>query len=220
MKRLAGILGLIGLGGATALVLYNGAGPVITIFASAGWGLLLVAIYHVVPMVANARAWQVLVPGVGRPSFPFFVWMVWVREAVNTLLPVARIGGEVAGAWLLVTHGVRKRPAVATLVVDMTMSLVSQFAFTLIGIALLLRQKNDFGLSTSILTGLLISLPVMLAFFLVQRLGLFTMFARVFRLAFGERFEQIVGGAEPLDRAVNLIYRRRDRILLCCFWQL
>jgi uncharacterized membrane protein YbhN (UPF0104 family) len=67
---------------------------------------------------------------------------------------------------------------------------------------------------------LLISLPVMLAFFLVQRLGLFSMFARLFRLVFGERFEQIVGGAEPLDRAVNLIYRRRGRILMCCFWQL
>ncbi|HUK10526.1 MAG TPA: lysylphosphatidylglycerol synthase domain-containing protein [Stellaceae bacterium] len=220
MKRVAGVLGLLGLAGATALVLYNGADSVIAIFASAGWGLLWVALYHVVPMAANARAWQVLLPGAGRPSFFFFVWMVWVREAVNTLLPVARIGGEVAGAWLMVGHGVRKRPAVATLVVDMTMSLVSQFIFTLIGVALLLQRESDFGLASSIVMGLLVSLPVLLAFLLVQRFGLFGMFARLFRLVFGERFEQIVGGAEPLDRAVHLIYRRRERILMCCLWQL
>src|SRR5579863_7469063 len=219
MKRVAALLGLIGLAGATALILYHGAGPVIVIFASAGWGLLWVALFHLVPMVANARAWQVLIPGAGRPAFGFFVWMVWVREAVNTMLPVARIGGEVAGAWLLVGHGVRKRPAVATLVVDMTMSLVSQFAFTVLGVALLLHERNDSTLSSTIATGLLIALPIMLAFFLVQRFGIFGMFARVFRIVFGERFERMVGGAAPLDRAVHLIYRRRGRILMCCLWQ-
>ena len=219
MKRLAALLALAGLGGATALILYNGAGPVMAIFASAGWGLLWVALFHVVPMLANARAWQVLIPGAARPGFGFFVWMVWVREAVNSMLPVARVGGEVAGAWLLVGRGVRKRPAVATLVVDMTMSLVSQFAFTLVGVILLLRVRADFALSSDIALGLAIALPVMLAFLLVQRFGLFGMFARLFRLMFGERFERFVGGAAPLDRAVHLIYRRRLRILMCCVWQ-
>ena len=173
MIRIGLALALLGLIGATALVLYQGAGPVLATFASAGWGLLWVALFHSVPMLANARAWQVLIPGAAQPSFGFFAWMVWVREAVNSMLPVARIGGEVAGAWLLIGRGVRRRSAVATLVVDMTMSLVSQFAFTLIGIGLLLNRSGERSFAGHLAFGLLVALPVLAAFGMVQRIGIF-----------------------------------------------
>jgi putative membrane protein len=220
MIRAGLLLGLLGLVAASALVIYQGAGPVIATFASARWGLLWVALYHVVPMLANARAWQVLLPGRAQPSFGFFAWMVWVREAVNAMLPVARIGGEVAGAWLLTTRGVRKRPAAATLVVDMTMSLVSQLAFTLIGVSLLVTRGGGRSLADSVGIGLLVALPILLAFGLVQRIGIFGFLARLFHLAFGDRFERMVGGAEALDRAVHVIYRRPGRIAACGLWQL
>src|SRR5689334_23748067 len=45
--------------------------------------LPIFALYHAAPMLANARGWQVLLPGRAQPSFAFFGWMVWVREAVN-----------------------------------------------------------------------------------------------------------------------------------------
>src|ERR1043166_6011442 len=80
MIKLGLSLGLLGLVAASALVIYQGAGPVILTFASARWGLLWVALYHAVPMLANARAWQVLLPGRAQPSFRLFTWMVWVRE--------------------------------------------------------------------------------------------------------------------------------------------
>lgn len=220
MIRLAVILGLIGLVAATGLILYQGAGPVIATFASAGWGLLWVAVFHTIPMVANARAWQVLLPGARQPRFRFFIWMVWVREAVNAMLPVLRIGGEVAGARLLMTWGVRTRPAVATLVVDMTMSLLSQFAFTVIGLALLVARSDDWSVAGNVALGLVISLPIAAAFGVVQRVGLFGLFARFFRLVFGARFDRLVGGAAPLDHAVRVIYRRPGRVLACGFWQL
>lgn len=221
MIRVGLWLGLLGLAAASALVIYQGAGPVLATFASAGWGLLWVALYHSVSMVANARAWQVLLPGRVQPSFGFFCWMVWVREAVNAMLPVARIGGEITGAWLLTTRGVRKRPAAATLVVDMTMSLVSQLAFTLIGVGLLLtRGGGEQSLVAGVGFGLLVALPILLAFGLVQRIGIFGFFARLFHLAFGDRFDRMVGGAKALDRAVHVIYRRPGRILACAAWQL
>lgn len=220
MIRIGLALALLGLVGATALVLYQGAGPVLATFASARWGLLWVALFHAIPMLANARAWQVLIPGAAQPSFGFFAWMVWVREAVNSMLPVARIGGEVAGAWLLIGRGVRRRSAVATLVVDMTMSLVSQFAFTLVGIALLLNRSGERSFAGHLAVGLLVALPVLAAFGMVQRIGIFGLFARFFRVVFGERFDRLVGGAKPLDRAVHVIYRRPRRIILCGLWQL
>ena len=183
-------------------------------------GLLWVALFHIVPMLANARAWQVLIPGMARPPYAFFAWMVWVREAVNSMLPVARIGGEVAGAWLLIGRGVRRRSAVATLVVDMTMSLASQFAFTLIGVGLLLTRSGEHSFAGGVGVGLVIALPIFAAFGIVQRIGIFGLFARLFRVVFGERFDRLVGGAKPLDRAVHVIYRRPGRIVACGLWQL
>jgi putative membrane protein len=220
MIRTGLLLGLLGLAAASALVIYQGAGPVLATFASAGWGVVWVALYHAVPMLANARAWQVLLPGRVQPWFGFFAWMVWVREAVNAMLPVARIGGEITGAWLLTTRGVRKRPAAATLVVDMTMSLVSQLAFTLIGVGLLLTRGGEQSLAASVGLGLLIALPILAAFGLMQRIGIFGFFARLFHLAFGDRFDRMVGGAKALDRAVHVIYRRPGRALACALWQL
>jgi uncharacterized membrane protein YbhN (UPF0104 family) len=54
----------------------------------------------------------------------------------------------------------------------------------------------------------------------VQRIGLFGFFARLFHLAFGDRFDRMVGGAKALDRAVHVIYRRPGRIIACALWQL
>jgi putative membrane protein len=220
MKRLALILGLVGLIAATGMVVYQGAGSVIALFASVGWGLLLIPLYHIVPMAANGRAWQVLLPGERQPSYKFFVWMVWVREGINAMLPVLRVGGEVVGARLMMARGVRTRPAVATLVADMTMSLLSQFAFTMIGLALLVAHSGDWSLTGNIAFGLVIAVPVMAAFGLVQRVGLFGLFARLFRAMFGQRFDRMVGGSAALDRAVRVIYRRPARVFACGFWQL
>jgi putative membrane protein len=135
------------------------------------------------------------------------------------MLPVARIGGEVTGAWILMTAGVRKRPAAATLVADMTMSLVSQLAFTLVGVSLLVTRGGERSLATSIGLGLLVALPILAAFGLVQRAGIFGFLARLFRLAFGDRFDRMVGDAKALDRAVHVIYRRPGRVIACAVWQ-
>jgi putative membrane protein len=61
--------------------------------------------------------------------------------------------------------------------------------------------------------------PLLAVLGFVQRAGLFALLARMFRAMFGTRFERIVGGAFALDRAVRVVYRRRERALACCLWQ-
>jgi putative membrane protein len=217
--RLSLLFGLLGLVLATGLVVYQGYDAVFAAFAGAGLGILWTSLFHIAPMVINARAWQILIPGALRPGIGFFTWTVWVREAVNNLLPVARIGGEVVTARLLVKRGVRTGPVVASLVVDMTLCIVAQFFFTLLGLALLVRRTSDLELIGLVALGLAVTLPLLALLGLVQRVGLFALLARVFRALFGNRFDRLVGGAMPLDRAVRVIYRRRDRALACCLWQ-
>lgn len=220
MIRTAALLGLAGLALATALFVWQGITPVLGAFAAAGLGILWASLFHFVSMTLNARAWQILLPRRGRSVLPIFLWAVWLREAVNGLLPVARIGGEVVSARLLMRHGLRAPRAVASLVIDMTVSLVSQFVFTLVGLALLLARGVSGEVARDVALGLVVAVPVLAALVAVQRAGFFGLLARLFRALFGNRFEMLVGGVEPLDRAVRRLYRRRRAVLVCFLWQL
>lgn len=219
MIRLAALLGLAGIAGATALVVWEGADAVFQALRAAGWGIVWAGLFHAVSMVLNARAWQVLMPGARPPSLGFFTWAVWVREAVNGLLPVARIGGEVVSARLLKQHGVRTAPTVASLVVDLTLTIVTTFLFTMLGLALLAWRTHDASMVAGVALALAATLPVLAALLAVQRYGLFELLARIFRLLFGDRFGGVTRSAVPLDRAVRIFYRRRGRILRCVLWQ-
>jgi putative membrane protein len=71
-----------------------------------------------------------------------------------------------------------------------------------------------------ILLGLLLTVPLVVALLVVQRMGLFATLARVFRALFGDRWTDLVGNSRRLDRAVTLSYRRTSRVLRCLAWQL
>jgi glycosyltransferase 2 family protein len=218
--RAVTLAGLAGLAAATALFIWHGVGPVLAAFAAAGLGIVWSSLFHLVSMALNGRAWQILLPRRGRGSLWSFLRVVWLREAVNGLLPVARIGGEVVSAQLLIRHGLRPAMAVASLVVDMTVSLLSQFTFTLLGLALLLARGGGGGVVPDVALGLLATVPLVAAVFIVQRVGLFTLLAKLFRTLFAGRFDSLVGGAVPLDRAVRRLYRRRRAVFACFAWQL
>ncbi|MSP87631.1 MAG: TIGR00374 family protein [Alphaproteobacteria bacterium] len=220
MIRATAFFGLLGLALATGLIVYHGAGEVFTVLAGAGFGILWASLFHLIPMAVNARAWQVLLPGAARPGIIFFTWAVWVRESVNGLLPVARVGGEIVSARLLIWHGVRPSPAVASLVVDMTLSIVSQFVFTVVGLGLLMLRSDDVATIGRIALALLVAVPIVVALVAVQRLGMFGVLGRLFNALFRDRWAMLVAGAHRLDRWVRLLYRRRDRIVSCGLWQL
>ncbi|MGH7087350.1 MAG: lysylphosphatidylglycerol synthase domain-containing protein [Stellaceae bacterium] len=220
MRWWAALFGLAGLGFATWLFLWQGAGAVFSAFAAAGFGILWASLFHLVPMAINAHAWQVLLPRVRRPSAAFLFRAVWLREAVNGLLPVARVGGEVASARLLIEHGMRPPFAVASLVVDMSLSLVTEFLFVVAGLALLAQAVGVSAFGHEAALGLAAFVPLIAAVFVVQRLGFADLFAGLVRRLFGRRFLHLIKGAARLDAAVRRLYRRRIGILRCGVSQL
>src|SRR5215468_11773387 len=100
---------LLAAGGAalfTLLLIRQGAPQVIAAFASAGWWIGAVVIYHfAVPLFLDALAWWSLFPGSERLSLWELFWMRWIGESVSTLVPSASVGGDVVRARLAALHG-------------------------------------------------------------------------------------------------------------------
>lgn len=128
------------------------------------------AAVHAPQIALTALAWWVLLPpGAGRPSFRAVVVLRWFRETANTLLPAGALVGLAATARLLARRGVPSDVAAATATVDLTAEAVSQAAFTLLGVALLLAGATNPALAGAAGVGLALAASGAVAMVLAQR---------------------------------------------------
>jgi putative membrane protein len=220
LKRWASILGLVGLALAVALVIHQGWTDVLSALEAGGIGLVWASLFHIVPMALNGRAWQALLGRHARPSVAGMTLIVWLREAVNGLLPVARIGGEVVSGRVLSQTGVRMASSVASIVVDMTVSMATQFVFTLVGLGLLALTSTDMVMVIRVGLGIAATVPVVIALLFVQKIGFFGLLSRLLHLLFGPKLAGWVGNPRQLDRSIHVLYRCRGRIWSCSLWQM
>jgi hypothetical protein len=63
-----------------------------------GWGIVLVVAVRFAIMFLLAYGWWLVIPRMERPSFHDCVNLRLVRDAVNSLLPVAQVGGDIVAA--------------------------------------------------------------------------------------------------------------------------
>jgi putative membrane protein len=203
----------LGLSLAVGLVLGNDGAAIFRAILDAGWGILLVIAIHPVQTVLAGLAWRFLLPSRSAPGLLEFCLLRWIREAVNALLPVAQIGGEVVGARLMCLGGVALNAAVAATAVDLTGEMVSQVAFTLCGVGLLAFGPYDPALARWVGGLTAIALVVIGAFVLAQRRWLFRWLERwLLRLAEQPRWSAL-GEVAGLHELVAGLYRRRWRLL-------
>jgi putative membrane protein len=220
MIRLATVLGLAGTALLTGLLIWHGVGPVFAALMAAGIGLVWASLFHIVPMTINAYAWRVLFAVPPRPSWVQMTVAVWIRESVNGLLPVARIGGEIVSYRVLSRFGFKPVAVVAGLIADMTLSIISQFLFTVLGLVLLLLRIDDTAAIWRILGGLMVFVPMVVGLVVVQRMGMVNLGAKLVGTLFGTRWAELVGNASRLDEMLRLIYRRPSRVAVSVAVQL
>src|SRR5262249_28429358 len=125
------------LGGTTALVIltsWSGLDAVGHAIASVGWGILLVVMVRAVTVSVAGAGWLMLFPSKVRPQFGACLLLRFVREAVNVLLPVAQVGGDVVGARLLTGYAVPGALAAASVIVDILIQAAAQFLFAAVGL--------------------------------------------------------------------------------------
>lgn len=212
---------LLGLGLAAVLFLHDGLGPIVQLLVGAGGGLVLAALFHALPMLINARAWQVLLMPTAGAGLATTLVATWVRESVNGLLPVARIGGEIAAYRLLVDAGAPRVRVAASIVVDMAVSLLSQGAFCLVGVALLVGHGSGSGSGLAVQAALAFVVMVVLGgvFVWLQRSGAFGRLVDAADRLLGGRWPGLLERSQRIDRTARALYRRRRRIVACFVWQ-
>jgi putative membrane protein len=222
MKHLGRIAALCGLAIAVWLVWRDNPATVLQLLRGAGMGLVLAAAVHILPMAANAWDWRTLIRPAQRPTFATMLKLVWIRESVNGLLPVARIGGEIISFRLLGRAGVRPATAVASLVADMQLTLISQLIFALIAAGYLLGHSSSdavrlVGRLAWALAGIA---PVLMLFALVQHARPFERAARTFNRVTSGKVVDLVSKSVRVDQSVKLIWRQTGVVLRYLFiWQ-
>lgn len=138
MRWGAAAAALAGLALAAWLLAHHGLSGILGLLHQAGWGVALVAAFHLLQLLASSEAWRAATGRQHpRPGVLAFLLLRWVREGINTMLPVAQIGGEVVGARLLHRRGVPLPAAIAGSVGDVAVGVLTQALFTLVGLGLL-----------------------------------------------------------------------------------
>ena len=219
MNRAGLLLALGGLAGALLLIGRQDLTEVTALLGTAGLGLVLAALAHLPSMALNGHAWRILLPRSRRPGLGAMTANVWIRELVNGLLPVARIGGEIASYRLLRGEGVAVAPAAASLMVDMAISILSQLGFALLGLALLAWAGAGIGWG-SIALGMLGGVALAGGFILAQRADILSRLARGLNAIAAGRFSGFAAHSERIDRMTRRLWRVRGAIAGCFLWQL
>ncbi|MBW8898812.1 MAG: flippase-like domain-containing protein [Massilia sp.] len=226
MKRLALAGAAAGLALLIALVAWEGWQDVLHAFARAGWPLLLLVPLRVATLALDAWAWRILLLPLAParpPGLAFLLWVASVREAVNRLLPVAGVGGEVVGLRLARTRIPDTPGVAASLVVEVLLTIAVLYLFGGVGVVLMAHIAAGMDEVWTIGASLLLSLPLPLLAWWLLHYGDGTAFQRIehwaARLLGPSRAAAALDGA-ALDAALAQLGGRHGRLLRALLWQL
>ncbi len=180
-----------------------------------GWGLAGVVAIRGVAVTVAGWSWACLFAAEDGVATPVLLGLRWIREGVNTLLPVAAVGGDVLGGRLLTFFGVPAGVAGASIVVDLMAQVGTQFLFTLVGLGVLVAIGGDPRVVHVAAVGAVMAAPVLVAFFCAQRYGLFRLLERDW-LGLGQRWRWLpIGKLARLHDSIQALYGCRRRVARC-----
>lgn len=217
VARIALALGLVVM---IALVIREGAESIAGLLRHAGWLLLLLVPIHAVPLLLDVMGWRVLIAGRSRIRVLFLI--ASIREAINRLLPVANIGGELVGIRLLTREGVSGITAATSVIVEVLLFIVAQYLFLTLGVACLLSITGSVGATGALLTAVAGGLPVILVLIGLLRSGLF--FRAIERMASrmldANGPSRLTNQLAGLDSATRELTSAHGRLARAIAWQL
>jgi putative membrane protein len=214
MIKQAGIaIWLSGIAAIIVVTAWSGLAAVGDALAHVGWGVTLVVLVRAVAVATAGVGWWLLLPLPTRPQLRASILLRFVREAVNVLLPVAQVGGDVVGAGLLRLHyGIAGPLAAASIIVDVLMQAATQFLFAVAGLVVLIALDVDVTIAPIAAIGLGVAAVLLGGFYLAQqRGGQRLLRAAIARLA-GNKNWRGLGTIDAVYQHLSAIYAARSRL--------
>jgi putative membrane protein len=200
------------------VLISQGLTAVFATLAVAGWGLLLVAVLHLVPLALDAASIRVMFDtSKVRGSLRDAILARWVGESANSFLPAGPIGGPVVMSRYFSQRGMSMRDAAAGVTVSTTLQALAQIIFALMGVAMLgahASQSSEHAVRTPLIIAGVVLAVCLTGFYLMQRRGLFGKLMRAINRFSGKRdWSQVTSQADAIDLAVQAAYGRRGRVV-------
>jgi len=217
MRRLGSWLLTGGLLLFLGLLVTQGLPAILSTLAAAGWGLLAVALFHVIPLTIDAVAIRALYQrGQTQHGLIDAVLTRWIGESANSLMPAGQLGGPVFMARYLAQRGMPMAQSAAVITVSTTLQTFGQILFALLGVLLLGARAG--GLSEHALRNMALAASGFLAlqivgFYYLQRRGLFSKLLQLAtRLAGSQKWSGLMIQAQAIDAAVHATYSRNGPV--------
>lgn len=215
-KTTAVIAAVIGLFVATGVIAYFNAGRVLAAVAPIGWGgFAAVVAAQVALFLPLGLAWWVVDPHETFAKAPVFMWGRIAREAASDVLPFSQVGGLVISARCAVLGGVSAASAFGSNIVDVTVEMVAQILYTLLGIGLLAHHLGfgSGGTQSKLLMPIVgsvgVGLVIVVSFIATQRKGLASLGKFVQRLA-----PSAAEHTDAMSRVIDDAYGQPNRLLI------
>ena len=135
---------------------------------AAAWSIPGAVFVHAVQLFLSALAWQ---QPLGRVPIGVVYRIRWIRESINSLLPVAQIGGPVTAVGLLGRAGIPLARAGAATTLDLLIEAAAQLVFVLAAVAIVLALGAGHAWIGWIVGGVIGGAVAVAAFLAVQRAG-------------------------------------------------
>lgn len=197
------------------LLATHGVGAVREIVAQVGWQALLVVAAHLPVTFLATVGWQVLLPPDRRPPLAFLFRVRLIKEAVNALLPVAQVGGDVVRAKLSVRNCLTLAEATASCVVDVLAGTVGLVLFVLTSLVVAMATLHDPRLAEAGLALVAIVAGVVLGAFLFHKAGLHRRLGKL-----SQRWTALAGRVGELGEAFRGIGRQRSNLFASWAWHM
>ncbi len=170
------------------------------------WILPALIAIHLIQLFLSSIAWRGLFT-TNEPGIGLYFRLRVIREGIDSLLPVAQVGGEVVGARMLMKRGIPGAQAGASVIVDVSLEVLSQAAFLLTGIAMLAIVAGG-DRSTAWLGALAVAIVAVGAFLLALRFGLLRLLELLVE-RIGEQFPDLANlSLTGLHAAAAAFYRQ------------
>jgi putative membrane protein len=209
----------VGIGVLLAVTLHHDIGDAMHGIRQAGFVLLWLVPLHALPLLLDAHAWRLLLSE--RAPLWFLWWIATVREAVSRLMPVASIGGEIVGIRLACWRVPDTCDVSASVIVEVLVTMAVQYAFSALGIVLILVSAHQADALRSIGVAFLLSIPLpVMAIVVVRRGGIFQAIERWAAGLLGDAHPLLRGiEGKQLDREVDALMSRGGLLLRSFLWQ-